>query len=95
MTPADLIAFGFYGDCMDVMRSPGSLGCQFSINVDELEVTMLSEFFKNELFIKQVKTLCCELNLAFSTLIADHFVLKAKSDFISQIGKITLKENRS
>jgi hypothetical protein len=79
----------------DKWRSPGSLGSELYVSTRELQYTMNKEFYHNKDFIAQAKAVFMELNLALSTLHTDCELIKARREFILQIGKTTQRENQS
>jgi hypothetical protein len=73
-------------------RSLGSLGSEFYISTGELRYVMNREFFNSLYFIEQVRALLMEFNLAMSSLHTDAELVKAKQEFVLQVGRITHRD---
>ena len=55
---------------------------------------MRSEFYSSSSFVAQAVAISSEFNLALSVMLADHFVLRAKHDYLLSVGKITLRDTQ-
>jgi len=80
---------------LDKWRSPGNLGSELYISTSELQYAMRKEFFTSKFFVAQVKAIHMELNLALSTLYTDCELIKAKQEFMLQIGRVTQRDYQS
>lgn len=77
---------------IDLRGSLGSLGPSFYVSTKEIDYSLKQECYKNQSFIGQAFSVYSEFNLALSVMLTDHFVLKAKHDFMVSIGKISLRD---
>lgn len=72
----------------------GGLGSEFNVSTGELMYVMTREFYNSPPFIQQVRALFMEFNLAMSSLHTDAELVKAKQEFMLQIGRITHRDSK-
>lgn len=87
---------GVGADLVEMDKSgQGLLGSQLYVSTKELEYALRQEFYINQHLVGQAVQICSEFNLALSVMLCDHFVLKAKQDFMIAVGKIALRDAQS
>lgn len=73
-------------------RNLGGLGCELFVSTNELQYVMTREFFNSPHFIQQVRALFMEFNFAMSSLHTDTELVRAKQEFVLQVGKVTHRD---